>query len=64
LVVVAAISLDIEGNWCFRSCGGPVFLFWAIFGTEANEPSAAELQQVRRHLAARKFWRFKLAWSE
>ncbi|GHO97434.1 hypothetical protein KSF_074820 [Reticulibacter mediterranei] len=61
-----AVSLDIEGNHLFSIVWqGRLFLFWAIFSAESDEPSAAELKQdAADPTPPRKFWRFKLAWSE
>ncbi len=61
-----AISLDIEGNHLFPFVWqGRLFLFWAIFSEEADEPSAADLKTVQTApTPPSKFWRLKLAWSE
>ncbi|WP_227580386.1 neuraminidase-like domain-containing protein [Cellulomonas xiejunii] len=61
-----ALSLDIEGDHLIPVVWrGRTFLFWATFTKEAAEPTAEELQQGQSSPGPpRKYWRFKLAWSE
>jgi hypothetical protein len=61
-----ALSLDIQSDHLIPlSWAGRTFLFWATFSKEADDPTAAELQQGQSSPAPpRKLWRLKLAWSE
>lgn len=57
-----AIGLDIEGDHLFPFVWqGRLFLFWAIFSEEAEEPTDAQLKANGK---PKKYWRLKLAWSE
>lgn len=56
------VDLDIEGDHLFPFVWqGRLFLFWAIFSEEAQEPTNVELKANGK---PNKVWGLKLAWSE
>lgn len=59
-----AVPLDIEGQHLFPFVWrGRLFLFWAIFSQQADEPRGTEMSQ-QSGAPPTKYWRLKLAWSE
>lgn len=60
------LALDIEGDHLFPVIWqGRLFLFWAIFSKEAEEPTEAQLALAQtRPVPSEKYWLLKLAWSE
>ena len=65
-LVAGRLALDIEGDHLIPVVWqGRLFLFWAIFSQEADEPQRPTSQQGRAApTPPTKFWRLKLAWSE
>ncbi len=61
-----ALGLDIEGNLPFLVVWqGRLFLFWAIFSKQSDEPSGEDLAKAKdTPVPSSKFWALKLAWSE